>query len=306
MKIAFFCPAGKDRFLKSIVNHLKAKKHNVKMFTQGQAYEIPNLMAWSDVSWFEWVSDAVAEISYFPKLTRTIVRCHRFEVYEKLVKKVNWDGIDDLIFVSPSMKRLGIQRVVEMAKPKVHVIPNGINMEKFKIEKMRKDDGKLIIGSVGYINHRKNHAYLFQLVKELMRHTDKEVEIHIAGIHQSEELRDYLDYMKKELKLNITEWGWVKKPEEFIKGIDMLVSTSMHEGCPVAIMEGMSMGIKPAIHTYMGARGFFPNWSLFGNMQEFLEIALRNSEPEKYRKWVRKYSQEKLFHSVDVLLKGGH
>jgi len=303
MKIAVACAPNEDRFLKPLLKYwVKNRKYQVKRFRTGSVADLLDMMDWSDVTWFEWCSDVVAEISNFPKLCRNIVRLHSCEAYNEIINKVKWERIDDLVLVAPHIKRRLAERQPNVKKTKVHIIPNGIDMKRFQIprEKFKRDH--IAIGSLGFINHNKNQAFLFQLIKYLTDHTDKKYKLHIAGVHQDDALRDYLNHMEKTLGIDVTYWGWVKKSEEFLKGIDILVSTSMREGHPVGISEGMAMGIKTLVHNYVGAEGSYPDWALFNSVDEFVALCNAPAEPKKYREWVERYSLKKQIEKTDVLL----
>ena len=303
MKIGVACAQDQDRFLKPLLKYwAKNRKYQVKRFRQGKIADVLDMMDWSDVTWFEWCSDVVMEISNFPRLCRNIVRLHGVEAYNKIIDNVRWERIDDLVLVAPHMKRILAERQPNVKQTKVHIIPNGIDMKRFKIPRETFNRDHITIGSLGFINHNKNQAFLFQLMKYLTDHTDKKYKLHIAGVHQSDELKDYLSHMEKALGIDVTYWGWVKKSEEFLKGIDILVSTSMRESFGMGIMEAMAMGVKPVVHSFVGAEGFYPDWAIFNTIDEFVALCNAPAEPQKYRDWVEKYSLKKQIEKTDALL----
>ena len=66
-----------------------------------------------------------------------------------------------------------------------------------------------------------------------------------------------------------------------------IVSTSICEGHPVGILEGMSCGLKPVIHNFLGAEQIFPSEFLFNIAEEFCEQIVGGPyEPRRYRGFV--------------------
>ena len=75
--------------------------------------------------------------------------------------------------------------------------------------------------------------------------------------------------------------------DEFWKGKNYLLSTSIHEGHPYSIMEGMIRGIKPVIHNFYGARELYPPYLLFNIIDEAVDkISERCYNTSKYRGWI--------------------
>jgi len=71
-----------------------------------------------------------------------------------------------------------------------------------------------------------------------------------------------------------------------------IVSTSVIEGLPMGILEGMACGLKPVIHNYPGAEDVFSKEFLFDIAEQFCEQILSHDyESAKYRRYVEeKYS----------------
>ncbi|UCC22410.1 MAG: tetratricopeptide repeat protein, partial [Planctomycetota bacterium] len=77
-KVAFFCGLKGDiKFLTDIFEFTK-QRFPVQFFEGQQANELHELMKWSDICWFEWCTDAVVEASKLEKVSKNIVRLHRF------------------------------------------------------------------------------------------------------------------------------------------------------------------------------------------------------------------------------------
>ena len=127
-----------------------------------------------------------------------------------------------------------------------------------------------------------------------LNYIDKEYKLFIAGNVVEPELEQYLRHIVKALNLQdavVFEpfqrdvFGWLCDKH-------YIVSTSIIEGLPMCILEGMATGLKPVIHNYPGAEGVFPKEFLFDIAEQFCEqILSQDYEPAKYRKCVEeKYS----------------
>ena len=165
-----------------------------------------------------------------------------------------------------------------------------MNLEKFKFIDRRKGKNIAFLANLRMV---KNPAFLIQCMQKL-NYIDKEYKLFIAGNVVEPELEQYLRHIVKALNLQdavVFEpfqrdvFGWLCDKH-------YIVSTSIIEGLPMCILEGMATGLKPVIHNYPGAEGVFPKEFLFDIAEQFCEqILSQDYEPAKYRKCVEeKYS----------------
>ncbi|MEA3368403.1 MAG: methyltransferase domain-containing protein, partial [Planctomycetota bacterium] len=113
--------------------------------------------------------------------------------------------------------------------------------------------------------------------------------LHFAGRPQDPMLMQYLASMIRELGLEdaVTLDGWVEDPRAWLGDKHYLISASLGEGLPAGILEAMAAGLKPVIHTWPGARHFFPPQWLWRDADEFCRCFLDGEyEPRLYRDWV--------------------
>lgn len=122
------------------------------------------------------------------------------------------------------------------------VVYNGIDPNRFKFKKV--DDNKLVVGHVGNFLPQKNHEYLLEVFKELLKiHDDSELWLFGKGpLEQSIKCKaDELSISDK-----IIFWGTVNNIEDYYNHFDVLLLPSLYEGFPVALVEASFCGI-PAI-----------------------------------------------------------
>ncbi|MFA6175733.1 MAG: glycosyltransferase [Phycisphaerae bacterium] len=290
-RIAFFCGADGMNFLQEIIEFAK-KRFNVRVFEGKTEDELYELMQWSDISWFEWCTNLAAIGSNKPKVCKMIVRLHRYEAYGNWPAQVNWRNVDTLITIgNPVVAQTLTARTPGIAEmTNIVSIPNGVNLEKFKFVDRRKGKNIAFLANLRMV---KNPAFLIQCMQKL-NYIDKEYKLFIAGNVVEPELEQYLRHIVKALNLQdavVFEpfqrdvFGWLCDKH-------YIVSTSIIEGLPMCILEGMATGLKPVIHNYPGAEGVFPKEFLFDIAEQFCEqILSQDYEPAKYRKCVEeKYS----------------
>jgi glycosyltransferase involved in cell wall biosynthesis len=265
-----------------------AKSRFETRFFEGQTLEeMTELMKRSDISWFEWCTELPAFASKLPKVCKNIIRLHRYEAFTHWPGEMNWDNIDTLITIGNDHVRKRLTTIVPGIEFKTHIvdIPNGINLERFKLHE--KPRGKNI-AFVGSLNMKKNPPYLLHCFSALHR-IDPEYKLFITGKYQDEVLEQYMRYMVNELGLNESIFfeGWHDDVNAWLADKHYIVSSSIVEGHPVGVMEAMSCGLKPVVHNFPGAKKFFPEEFLYEGVHEFCEMILSTDyESRRYRRFI--------------------
>jgi glycosyltransferase involved in cell wall biosynthesis len=68
---------------------------------------------------------------------------------------------------------------------------------------------------------------------------------------------------------------------------DFILSTSVNEGNPNCVIEGMACGLKPIVHAWPGAGTQFPQDAIFRTAEEAAQMIREGAyQPLQYRKWV--------------------
>ena len=289
-RVAFFCDTGDTKFLPEICAWAD-QRFRTRVWNASTREQMAETLQWCDIAWFEWCTEQVVLASHLPKTCRTIVRLHRYEAFRKWPAEVNWDHIDFLVTVGNSqvLKRVRAQVPDLFERTRVLSIPNGVDLNRFAFR--QRPRGKNV-AMVGYLNLRKNPGLLLQCFAQLHR-LDPEYRLHIAGEFQDDGLLfDYVHTMIEELGLQgaVVFDGWQDDVAAWLEDKHYLVSTAMGEGHPVNVIEGMARGIKPLIHTWPGAREFFPSQWLWRDPDEFCRCILEGEyEPGLYRDFVAQH-----------------
>jgi glycosyltransferase involved in cell wall biosynthesis/2-polyprenyl-3-methyl-5-hydroxy-6-metoxy-1,4-benzoquinol methylase len=286
-KVAFFSDTGDTKFL-SEIHPWTEQRFPTRLWCASTREHMIETLQWCDIAWFEWCTEQVVLASHLPKTCRTIVRLHRYEAFRKWPAEVNWDNIDFLVTVGNPCVLKRVEAAVSDLTDRTRVlsIPNGVNLNRFAF--VDRPRGKNV-AMVGYLNLRKNPGLLLQCFARLHR-ADPEYRLHVAGEFQDDGLLfDYMDTMLDELGLRgaVVFDGWQDDVAAWLEDKHYLVSTAMGEGHPVNVLEAMARGIKPLIHTWPGAREFFPPEWLWRDPDEFCRCVLEGEyEPRLYRDYV--------------------
>jgi len=305
-KIAFLCLPGLDNFLKDIVETFSLG-YDVKLLVSTDANEITEAIKWADIVWLEWANDlAIFATNKVPEIAnkKVICRLHSYEVFTQFPKKINWENIDQLIFVANSMKIIfhQLHSNLDLQSCKEEIVYNGVDLDKFKYS-IHKPGYNLAV--LAHINYKKNPAAWIQIISKL-KETDNKYKLHIAGDFQDTRYKVYFDYIKKEMKMedNFILHGWIKEVEKFLEDKNYIISTSIHEGHPYNILESMARGIKPIILNYSGSKEQWPNELIYNTIDEAVEkITQQTYDSEGYRRFIEdNYSLEQQIFKIEGIL----
>ena len=292
-------PAAQNmNFLGDIAKAL-GKKFEVDIFDLNKEQSIPANRQYSYI-WLEWADGY--PLYLVTKLTKeqkdgakVILRIHRYELFQErtlsLIKEINPDIIDKLLFVSEYVKQIGVSMFPWMKKGEV--IPNLIDHTKFPFHDRKHGKNILFLGRISYV---KNLPFLMQLFYELLLY-DPDYKLHIVGDIADKELYYFKEnFIKKipsyfDIGENIIFHGRIENSQlpDIMKEMHYIACTSIFESQGVGIIEAMSTGIKPAIYNFGGAEDIFPQKYLFMTRAEFFKnIVHNNYDPREYHDFVVK------------------
>ena len=301
VRIAVFCLPGLERFVRTIAEVL-SEIYEVKLIVTVNSKQIADAYNWADIVWIEWANELAVNITNnFPKGNKQILcRLHSYEALVNYPEKIKWDNIDTLIVVADHIRDI-LKRyhsdVYKKIDKKIKVIPNGVDLNKFKFKIYSPGFN---IAAVAHINYKKAPEMWLQVIG-LLRKVDKRYTLHIAGDFQEIRFANYFEYFIKEAKLeeNVKMHGFIDNIEKFLEDKSYVLSTSIHEGHPYNIMEAMARGIKPLIHNYHGSKDQWPEDLIFNFIDEVPNLIGGDYESERYRSFIEeRYSLEQQIKSI--------
>ncbi len=295
LKLGVWAGDGNNtHFLDPILKKLPERYEIVRMGEGGSATEIGLGLKEVDAAFFEWAVGPAAVGSQKSADVPTLVRLHRYEAYTEWPRQIAWKNVDDLVFVSDGVRRsFGELNGESLVGPqtRVHVIPNGIDVADYPFDAARRRT--FDIAFVGRLHLVKNPMLLVQLMGALVKR-DPRFTLHIAGGTQHIEAYRYLRYHAEQMGIaeRVKIYGHLGAEE--LRGLlgqcSYLVTTSVIEGHPVGLMEGMAMGLKPVIHDFYGARDLFPAEFIWNGIDEAVRMLTRGGvEPQAYRRFIEEH-----------------
>jgi glycosyltransferase involved in cell wall biosynthesis len=224
----------------------------------------------NDVVFFEWASDLFAAATHLPKIGRSVVRVHRYELFD-WAAHINWDWVDRVIVVSHA-KRAEFEQRVPCARHKLVVIPESISVHRFDPGRSREFTGE--IGTLCHLIPRKR-VYELILAFRVLVDRGLDVRLHIGG-GEVEGSSDYAAALhrlvsKCGLVQRVIFDGPVSDPAAWLKGIDIFVSNSFSEGLQVALLEAMAAGCYCLAHDWAGVEDALPPSNVYLGEAELVD-----------------------------------
>ena len=263
----------------------------------------PSLAWWADLLWFDFCDANIVEATRMAGWEQQLIcRVHGFEAYDtSTAGQVNWESVDDLIFVSDHLKNDFLNRFPAARAANSHVIPNGIDLSKWKYKK--RSHGRTL-GYAGYLKAGKNVSSILNILKEL----PNDYVLKIAGEWQCDKEQKFFEHLSTRVGLSERVYiePWRDDMDRWFESIDYLVSTSISESFSYVIGEAMAKGIKPILIDRPGAANLWGEEFLFKSAGEAAAMMMADSpyDSKRYRKIAGRYAIEKQMKSIRGLLKG--
>jgi len=291
MKIHIY--GGQLGFLEPLVDKL-GKTHTA---TYEGSYVNPS-MPDVDVVWFEWADNNVVKFTKenvdYLKNKNVIVRLHAVEAYTGWFININWEVVDNLIVVSEHIKEKVMPHIPDNVK--IHVIPNGIDLDKWTFNQRSNGPN---VAVVGHFQADKG-ALIVPHIMSIMSNCH----FHIAGVVRlgpNTRTGEYFDYITTPMKDRITFYGHVKDIDKWYEecSINYLLCPSLAESFNVSIGEAMAKGIKPIINDFWGSRKLWMPDTIYSTVDKIPRILAGKYDSVAYRKWVEdRYDLNKVVKQI--------
>ena len=296
-KLAVLCPPGMDSFIGDLLPAFDAHCE-VRTVFDGNNRAISDALSWADSIWLEWGAElAVAVTNALPLEAnkRVICRLHSYEAFGPYPEQIKWERIDDLVLVATHIREYLTQRVPDLERlvRKIHIIPNGVDLNKFPFRERR--PGKNL-AFLGYLNYKKGPMLLLHAFAELLK-ADPDYRLFLGGEYQDDRYRLYFDQMIREMGLdeNIKFNGWIDDVPAWLEDKQYIVCSSVLESQGMGLLEAMACGVKPVVHNFVGADTVYERRFIWTRIDDFVAM-IRSDEYDSlsYRDFVaERYSLEK-------------
>lgn len=179
------------------------------------------------------------------------------------------------------------------------IIPNAIEVEKYRFSSEIRKEGRkklkikdeLVIGHIGRFEQQKNHKYIIDIFKEVLKENPTAVLILAGNGNLFEKIKLYAYKMKVEK--NIKFLGVVKDTYKLYQIMDCFILPSFFEGLPVVGIEAQTSGVKCLFSNSITEEVKIIESS------EFLDIGRENIDTWKEKILaIKKYDRESAYEKV--------
>jgi glycosyltransferase involved in cell wall biosynthesis len=232
-------------------------------------------LEWADTVFVDGCVATAAMFSMIdPGSTRVIVRWHGFEAFSIWPHLVDFDRVDDLVFVSEHVRDLGVALLPQLAtaRTRVSVIDNAMELTRYAHPKS--SDARFTLGVVGIGSVAKDPRWAIEVVQELRR-TDERYQLVLVGAEpdtkMSRAAREYFELLTAELADAeatgaVALAGHVDDVPAALTQIGVILSSSLQESLHCSLVEGAASGAIPVVRDWPyfagrrnSARTLFPS-----------------------------------------------
>jgi glycosyltransferase involved in cell wall biosynthesis len=225
------------------------------------------------------------EYRVYEKFVKKTLLLFRPLLYLDIVKLKNaekkfWKQADKLIAVSQ-------KEADEMSRNDVEVIPNGVDIEKFKFKKMdknKKEKRVLFIGDFKWIQNRDSAMYIIKNIWPKVSSKNKDAKLWIVGKNIPDSIKSYED------SSIIFDENAPDETEKIFQDAYVLLSPiRVGGGTNFKILEAMSSG-TPVVTTLLGNEGILA--------KDNEEILISDKPEEFSQKTLQLLSDEYLYEKI--------
>ncbi|PAT13591.1 glycosyltransferase [Corynebacterium hadale] len=282
------------------------------------------LLRWADVVFCEWAGPSVKWYAEHKMSNqRLIARLHGFELRGPApwMREINWDHVDELVFVSQHYERLA-KNTLPLSATSTRVITNIVDAVDFDRPKM--PGAQYHLALVGIVPFLKRPDRALRFLKDLLD-VDENYYLHIRGRAPWEypyewrkplQKQMYLEFYSllasdQKLKEHVVFEPFGPDMASWYRKIGIVLSTSELESFHLAPAEGMSSRAVPVVWEREGAKEIFGHY-VDGGTDLALEriLALREQTlfveaGEKAREYSLRWDKPSVFGEwLDVLVPG--
>lgn len=178
----------------------------------------------------------------------------KFKSLFKWLLKTTYNGVDEVIVISNSMKKYLIKNI-GVKNQNISVIYNGIDTNKFNLEKNKNVDfekefkeSKIKLLNVARLDDNKNQQYLINLMPAILKEYP-DAKLFIIGKGEKEkELKELINRLH--LNSNVYLLGWKTNVSIYMKEVDVFLMSSKYESFGNVVVESLSCGVPVVTSRY--------------------------------------------------------
>ena len=230
---------------------------------------------WADTVFIDWCTrQAVLFTIVDPGATRVVVRLHSFETFSRWPFLTDFSRVDDVVFVGAHLRDLTVTTVPSLRRPDapaLHVIPNAMDLERFK--RPKEDGARFTLGLVGISAVAKDPRWALAVLR-LLRAEDERYRLFLIGADVDGSLsaaaRDYATRYEQEAAAleavgAVRRLGQLADVPGALTSVGVILSSSVRESFHCGFIEGVASGAVPVARDWPffagkrnGAHTLFP------------------------------------------------
>ncbi len=230
------------------------------------------------------------------------IRFHLQERDTDYPKDVDWDAVDNIIFISAFIQREAVEKF-NIPDGKDILLPNYVETSRFVREKSKKS--KRTLGLMGIVPRRKRFDIALDILQRL-NEKGLDFQLRIKGKqptdypwmrNRPDELAWYEAQMRRMEedphligRVHFEGWSLVNDVPEWFSEIGFILSVSDFEGSHQAVAEGAASGTVPIIIEWPGASEVYPQDWCVDTLNDAVDMIIKEmGEVDKTegQKWHR-------------------
>ena len=283
LKVLMWAPSWDNRWLPYFKNEL-GSRYDLTVTQTKPFDELEAVSRDKDLFISMWGEGIINFWAFkFPQVP-IISYLRRYELFMPERDNVRWDKVAAAVFVNEAIQS-GFNAMVAKKPKRQYLIYNAIDLDAFPLFKTYACKPRKIafVCKETYIKN-------FPLAVQILRLLPDDFVIHHIGRRDARGHGELVFYTECMGVLPRFMWddpipaaempGWYADK-------DFILSTSINEGNPNNVLEGMACGLKPIVHAWPGADEQFPPDAIFRTAEEAAQMIRESAyQPLQYRKWV--------------------
>lgn len=236
-------------------------------------------VAWADTVLCEWAGPNLVWYSKNKKPGQKLIsRLHRFELGGKWLEAVEWEQVDQLIFVSDFIREKAV-RQLKFPRERTEVIPNAVDV--VDLDRPKENDAQFHLGLIGFVPILKRPDLAVRLLERLIEEDDR-YRLHFKGRMPWEypyewnkpvQKQRYLTFFNRigtdpVLRDAVSFEPFSPDIGNWLRRVGFVLSPSDLESFHLAPAEAMASGAIPIVRKREGSAQIFGEENVFNSVED--------------------------------------
>ena len=224
------------------------------------AVQVPDFLRedleWADVVYVEWGEALAARLSGARFSAKLVVRLHRYEAFTSTPTLTDWNGVHDLVIITPYIREVLRRTIPDIEeRTSIRLVPNVVELARFNAPKLPAASRNLAL--VQFYSMVKDPLWALDVLR-LLHREDPSWKLLLIGsasraAEEDEATRRYLDELDRRIHAfgdSVQHLGHRSDLPEVMRSVGVIMSSSLVEGAPVSLQEGIASGALPVVRDW--------------------------------------------------------